>query len=219
MSIDFQVLKPQNAITLSSIRVLPGVNPMTIDVLGEDFSSLDEVQINGFTSPSVVVLSPTRLLAQVPQGVFDEIRSVTVLSNQMTLTESSLLRFRIGRQSTKVNGLLRLLQLFVKILLTTPGRDIFSKNLGGGAMKKLGKTISRDADTGAGIVSDFHLAVEQTKRQITALQAPNPRIPLEERLLNAKILSVRFNRAEGALVASIEVTNHTGRSALAGLTL
>lgn len=217
MAVDLQVLFPQSVVPLSSVRPLPGVQPRTLEVIGEDFRSVDEVQVNNQVSPSVVVLSPQRLIVQVPDGVLDRVTSVTVTSNHLTLSDKHLLRFRLGRSPSKVSGIVRLMQLFVKVLLTTQGTDIWAPQLGGNGMRNLGRTFS--AQAGQGIVSDFVIAVNQTTRQIIAAQAKDPRIPPDERLLRAQVLSVTYNRNEGALVPTVELLNQTGQPARTSLML
>jgi hypothetical protein len=216
MAIDLSVVQPQDIIRLSSVKFVPNLFPNTLDIIGEDFRSVDEVRINDVASPSVVILSTNRLLAQVPSALLTTpLSSVTVLSSQLTFTDRSLLRFRLGRRSTKVNGLLRLCQFFVKMLFTTPGRDIFSPNLGGGGLRNIGRSFSRQE--GSGIVADFVVAVDTTARQVIALQARNPRLPREERLLSAKVVAASFNAQEAALIASVELLNQTGKPVLANL--
>lgn len=217
MSSDFQVCFPQSTVPISQVRYVPGIDPRTLDVVGDDFRAVDEVRVNDRTSPSVVILGPHRMLVQVPENVLDKVTSILVLSNRLQLTEKTLLRFRLGRSTQRVNGLLRLMQLFIKVLFTTPGKDIWSPQQGGGALRSLGRSFTVQA--GQGVVGDFIIAVDQTVRQIIALQARNPRIPQEERLLRAKVTKIFFNRNEGALVATIELLNQTGRPALASLML
>lgn len=217
MSIDFQVVFPQNVVPLSGVRYLPGILPRTLEVIGEDFNSIDEVQVNGQTSPSVVVLSQQRMLVQVPDNVYDRVTSIEVISNRLTLANRSLLRFRLGSSPTKVSGMLRLVQLFVKVLFTTQGSDIWSQQSGGNALKDLGRSFSAMASRG--IIGDFIIAVDQTTKQIIAAQAKDPSIPMDERLMKATVTSVNFNKNEGALVPTIELMNQTGQPAITSLTL
>lgn len=216
MSIDLQVCIPQEAVSLTQVRILPGVSPRTLDCLGSDFRAVDEVMINGQPSPDVVVVSRTRLLAQVPDTLRnDTITSVTVTSNRLTMTASSLIRFRLGATPGKVTGILRLVQVFLKLLFTRPGSDIFSPRVGGNALSGLGSTFGRD--DGGGVVSDFVLSVATTQRQLLAIQARDPSLPLDERLLSAKVVSASFNKQEAALIVSVELTSQSGRSALANV--
>lgn len=218
MAIDFQVVFPADIIPLNSVRIVPGLAPRTIDVLGEDFRAIDEVRINDVRSPSFVVLSQYRLLAQVPPSIInDTITSVGVISNRVTLTDRSLLRFKLGTRTTKVSGILRLMQTFIKVLFTTPGRDIFSPRIGGNGLAPLGANFSRNA--GSSIVADFVIAVNNASKQIIAMQSRDPSIPREERLLSATVQNANFNQNEAALIVGIELLSQTGQRALSQLML
>jgi hypothetical protein len=218
MAVDFQVVFPSSVIPISSVRVIPGLVPRTLDIIGEDFRSVDEVRVNDVRSPSFVVLSQYRLLAQVPPSIKnDTITSVGVISNRLTLTNQSLLRFRLGAKTTKASGILRLMQSFIKVLFTTPGRDIFSPRMGGNGWAPLGANFSSRA--GSSIVADFIIAVNNTAKQLIAIQGRNPSIPREERLLSARVQNANFNRNEAALIVGIELVNQTGQRALSQLML
>jgi len=219
MAVDLQVVFPQMVISLSKIRTVRSDRiPRTLEIVGEDFSSVDEVLINDHPSPDVVVVSNTKLWAQVPDQLrLHRITSVTVLSNTLVLNNKSLIRFRIGPTPGKIRGILRLVQLFLKLLFTTPGSDIFSPSSGGGALQQIGRTFGKDQ--GGSIVSNFIISVDNTKRQIVAIQGRQPRLPPDERLLTARVLSVGFNRNEAALLATIEITSQAGRAAKARVEL
>jgi len=215
VAVDFQVVVPQEVVLLNKVRLVPGP-PRALDVLGDDFRSVDEVLINGQVSPDVVVLGQTRLLAQLPDTLgSDRITSVSVLSKRLVVTSRSLLRTRVGRTPGRVSGITRLVQVFVKVLFTTPGTDIFSPNLGGGALRGIGHTYG--VDEGADLVQDFVIAVDQTARQLVASQSRNPRLPRDERLLSAKVLSSSFNPEASGLDVSVEITSQGGRTALTNI--
>ena len=218
MSVDFQVVFPQELIELVAVRTLPGMSPRTLDVTGRDFRAVDEVLVNGMASPEVVIVSRTRLLAQVPALFANQtVTSVSVVSTVLSVNAKSLLRFRIGRTASKVSGIMHLVQLFLKILFTTPGSDIFSPRTGAGALRGIGTTFGKDE--GGSIVSDFIVAVGSAQRQLLAIQARDPSLPREERLLTAKVLSAGFNKNEAALVVSVELTSQAGRAAVANVTV
>jgi len=215
MALDFQVVFPQEAINLTQVRLADSVLVRTLDILGEDFTSVDQVFINSVASPDVVVVSKTRLLAQVPGSqLLAPITSVQVLSRRLTLTDKSLIKLQIGPTPSKVRGILRLVQLFLKLLFTTPGTDIFAPNSGAAALKNLGRTFGKNE--GGVIVSDFVVAVTNTQKQIVALQSRDPSIPRDERLLSARVVKATANRTDG-LVVSVELTSQAGRAALANV--
>jgi hypothetical protein len=218
MAIDLQCAFPNEMVRLSQVSQVPGLFPRTLDIIGEDFRSVNEVLVNGILSPSFVIVGPQRLLAQVPSQVTNNIvSSVSVLSNVLTLTAKSLIKFQFGTRTQKVSGLLRLCQFFLKVLFTTPGRDIFSPNLGGAGLKNIGRSFAKEE--GSGVVADLYVAVTSTVNQITALQSRNPRLPREEKLLSATVISAQFNPQELALIAAIELLSQTGQFALANVML
>lgn len=222
MAVDFQVVFPQEVINLTRVRfTTPGPLglPTALDITGEDFRSVDEVLINDIESPDVLILSKNRLIAQLPDSLqkSPNIVSVQVTSRQLTLTSRSMIKFRVSDQPGRVSGILRLLQLFLKVLFTTPGSDIWNKRMGGGGLSRLGTTFG--SDQGGNIISDFVISVDTTQRQIIAVQGQDPRLPRDERLLSAKVTTAGFNRELGAIFVSVELTSQAGRAATANLEL
>jgi len=218
MAVDLQIVFPQEAINLTSVQVAEGIATRSLDIVGDDFRSVDEVMINDAPSPSIVILGPHRLLAQVPvTALYETISSVRVTSRNLTLTARSYIRFHVGRTPSKVSGILRLTQLFLKILFTTPGTDIFRPSTGAGALSSIGRTFGRDE--GGTVISDFILSVGTTQKQIIAIQARDPAIPRDERLLAAKVVSAGYNKGEAALVVSVELTSQAGRVATANVVI
>ena len=217
MSVDFQSVHPQEAINLNQVRIIPGP-PRTAAVIGSDFRSVDTVLINQIVSPDVVVVSKTQLLAQVPPSLAgDPVIDVAVLSRRLTLSARSILKTRVSETPGRVTGILKLIQLFVKVLFTTPGRDIFSPRLGGGALKNIGSTFG--AGEGNDIVNDFVIAVDTTTRQLIAIQGRNSSIPRDERLLSADVQSATFNRSLGGIDVSVRIISQAGEEAVANIGL
>lgn len=216
--IDFQVVFPQQMIQLNSIRMAEGVEVRTLDVTGEDFRAIDQVLINGSESPSFVVVSKNRLLAQVPEAaLLQSITTVQVISRTLVLTDQSLIKFQVGRSPSKVRGILRLVQVFLKTLFTTQGSDIFSPRSGGSALRGLGRSFG--SNEGGALVSDFVVAVATAQKQIITTQSRDASIPRDERLLSARVTRSSYNKNESALVVSVELTSQAGRAALANVML
>jgi len=217
VAVDFQTILPQESIQLTRIRSTTLAGLRALDIEGNDFGSVDEVQINEMVSPDVMIISRTRLIAQLPESlqVNPDVQSIVVLSNTLTLNQKSLLRFRIGESPGQVSGVLRLLQLFVKIMFSNPGSDIFSPNTGGGALKHVGATFG--TEEGQGLKADFTIAVDRTARYIISTQSRNGSIPRDERLLRATMLGATFSRSTGSLFVQVEVVNQTGNAARANL--
>jgi len=213
VAIDFQTVLPQEAIELNRVRLTQLGGLKALDVIGRDFRAVDEVLINDITSPDLLVISKTRLVAQLPDSLqaYPDVQEVRVLSRTLTITPRSVLKFKIGDTPGRVTGILRLLQLFVKILLSDPESDIFTPNLGGGVLQTLGTNFG--SDEGESIKSNFIIAVDRVARQIVGMQGKNSSLPRDERLLRATLLGVTFSRAQGALYATIELVSQDGNAA------
>jgi hypothetical protein len=217
VAVDFQVVFPTEVVSLSSVRYAAGAEVPTLEVLGTDFRSVDQVLINDVASSNVIVLSKNRLLAEVPEVARTEFvpTRVVVLSRRLTLSERSLIQFRVGRTASKVSGILRLVQLFLKVLFTTPGTDMFAPKTGSAALKNIGANIGR-TQRGA-VISDFVLAVDGTARQMLTLQSRDSGLPSDEKLLSARVVSSSFDARQEALVVTVEITSQAGRLATANV--
>lgn len=214
MPVDFQVAFPQETVKISQVKPVPRLPVRTLDIYGEDFRAVEEVMMNQVSAPSFVVLTKNRMLAEVPKPLVNStITSIMVLSRKLLISPRSYIRFRIGATPSKTRGILKLMQLFLKILLTTPGSDIFAPKSGGGALVHLGQSVG--TNEGSDVVADIIVSVDATAKQIIQIQGRNQAVPPDERLLSAKVLSAGFNKNETAILVGIELTSQAGRSAVA----
>lgn len=212
--IDLQTVFPQEIIRINDVQPFPDDAHM-VRIIGEDFSSVESITFNGRPSPSFFIIDFHHLDAELPEGFFAAmIQEVTVTSARLVLTEESILKFKLGKRPGKTTGIMKLVQLFVKVLLTTPGTDIFRKNTGGGAMRNLGQNTGKD---GGNLPHNFVIAVQRTTRQIIASQATQPSLAPSERLLNAEVTQSQFNALEGTLAVTVQLYSHAGKAALANL--
>jgi len=192
------------------MREVPGLPVRTLEVIGEDFRAVEEVIVNGYPSPSYVNVSDKKILVQVPdEAALQRITSVEVLSNNFVLSPRSKLRFKLNKQPRRCNRMLLLVQMFLKILLTTPGRDRFAKKIGGGLMRNIGAVFSKN--NGGSILADVIITVDQTTKQLLALQRTQNLAP-EEKLLTAKVESAYFSKTDGGLVVQINLKNQAGKT-------
>lgn len=206
-----QVVRLLDSITVSRLENVPGVRPRQLKVTGSDFRSVELVILNGFETTDFIVDSKYVLRVTVPEIIQDAvIVSVSVLSNSLTLTESSLVTFNVGTKPTATNGILRLMQNFVRLLFRTPGTNIFYPKSGGGVQPMVrGRTIDPDKVSG-----EIAIAVSRVHNFIVNAQSPERGIPSSERLLSSDILSIR-QPDETSMEVSIQLTNHSGTRAAA----
>ena len=218
MAVDLQLAFPQRILQVSSVQAVEDADVPTYAIRGDDFSAVDEVRFDEVASPSVIIRSKHLLLAVVPEVLRSQVTyNITVVSFGVAHTEKSVVAFRFGRSNGRVVGGSKLVQLFLKVLLSEPGSDIFSPTLGGGALRDLGQTFSKSA--AGSLLGNFVIAVDATARQVQALQSHSVKTPLSERLLSAKVASAHFDEAETALIVSIQLTSQAGTTSQANLVL
>ena len=208
---DLQVVEAQSIVPLSSIEYLDKVTPPTIQIVGGPFRGIDEVRINNQPSPSYAILNDRTIVAEVPAAYIGQSVAVSVLSSDLLGAEHVLLRFRMGKQTRSVSGLPRLIQMFARILLMTPGSSLLNPALGGGLLRAL--KDSYDPQEVQDLKAEAYLAVRRTQEQIQTLQARDNRAPRSERLLSANVISCTLSASSG-LVLSLELKNQEGNTFL-----
>lgn len=214
--IDIKILVIKDLLTISGARYA-SVVPRSLILEGADFTQATEVLINDLPSPEFMIVSDHQIVAQVPSPEVNKVlRKVAVLSEKPSPNRKSLLSFGLGSTMKGLQGLERLVQLFVKLLLQTPGSDKFDPGLGGGLYALIGKTFS--GDTSKAIQAAAVSSLNRTRDQIIAIQAKNTRLPNDERLLTATVDAVGFNDSITTLMMRILVTAVSGRQAVANLT-
>lgn len=215
---DIQFIQFQDALPITGVAEIPGLTPRSLEINGTDFRSAVEVLINEATSPSFVIASKNRILAEVPDSEKGySIRNVSILSANFTATVQSRIRFRVGNDPKTVSGLKVLMQMFLKMLFTTSGTDAFFMRSGGSGLKNIGRNFN--VGQSSTIVSDFSIAVRRTEQQIKALQSRQPRLSDDERLASAKLLNAKFDVSLTALLARVELIAQSGKLAYANLEL
>jgi hypothetical protein len=213
---DIKVIAIKDLLKITSAQVALGLSPKSLDIQGLDFLQATSVEINGIEAPEFMIISDFRLLAQVPSGQKNSvINSIAVFAEKPAPNRSSVFLFEVGRSFKGLKGLERLVQMFTKIALQTPGKDKFRPTLGGGLLALAGQNITQDAQStlSASAVS----AIGRTKDQVVSLQNRVPRIPPDERLLTASVLGVGFDVNTTTLALRVSITAQSGRQAVTNL--
>mgnify|MGYP002639891899 FL=1 len=213
---DLQVVYMNDVLPINSAQNVPGMEPRTVEIIGEDFRSVDKVFLNEEESPSFVVASSTRLLAQVPPGQVDAtILSISVLSSEFTATEASRLSFELTDNPRVVSGIQRMVQTFVMLLLRSPGTDAWSQGTGGGLQEMIGKNFSKQNAGGA--TAQFAMCVRRTKSQLVSMQTRNTSIKDDGALAAAIILESVFDPRTTSLIARVLLRSRSGKAAVVNL--
>lgn len=218
MSYQLEVVRFRDLVEVLSIpRFVPGVSPPAIEIKGEDFRSVERVVINSQNASDFIIVNQKTLYVQIP-GSISRISSVEVLSSKFTrTTKASKLSYEIGPKTRKVSGILKLMQLFTKWLLQTPGSDIFNPERGGGLLTLAGSMGSgRSMDSVIGSVSR---AVQSTVSQMRAAQINVSGLPLSEQLLSADIIDFDIFERQMEARVKVSITSMAGDEAVNALEL
>ncbi len=214
-----EVIKFRDLLPVRTIsRLVPGMPEPTLEIIGDDLSKAITVYINEISSPEFLIVSKKKIWAQLPKAAQSEIRTVEIASSGFTKTSTpSRVTFEIGNKTSTVSGILKLVQLFTKWILQSPGSDLLNPNRGGGLQNIVGKlSTTRDMQP---ISASITRAVTTTVTQIRAAQINVPRLPLSERLLSAALINLRVYEAQMQAVANVSIQSVAGTEAVSALVL
>lgn len=218
MPYTLESIKFRDIINVTAIpRFVPDQTYPTLEVVGEDFSSVEEVYLNDTLISNYVIVNRNVLWVILPPG-FGTLRSIEVVSGNFTKTAvASRVEFKIGDRSRKINGVLKLLQLFTKWLLQSPGSDIYNPRRGGGLRDLIGETVSLDRmDT---VLASLTQSIQTTASQIRESQSRAVGLPLNERLLDAVLLNLDRSPERAEVRARVHVVSMAGEEAVSALIL
>ena len=218
MASQLEVVRFRDLIEVLSIpRFVPGIDPPVLEVKGEDFRSVERVLINDITSPEFIIINQKTLYVQLPENV-EKINTIEVLSSGFTRsTSSSKLSYEIGPKTRKVEGILKLMQLFIKWLMQTPGSDIFNPERGGGLLSMVGNMgTGRKMDSVIGAVTR---SVQTTVSQMRATQITAIGLPLSEQLLSAEVVDFDIFERQMEVRVKVQLVSMAGREAAMALEL
>jgi hypothetical protein len=163
---------------------------------GGSYENVKYVIVNNMRLEDIF-LQGFKLYIRLPTGmVAADIRTIYPISETRTVDKNTALQFSLGVYPKKLEGIGRLIQLFVKTLFTTPGTNIFFKTIGGGlgAVYKKGYAMDQQDK----IIPDIITAVAKTERDIKEMQA-SMRLPFDERLISATVASTSVDPNSGTI--------------------
>ena len=215
--LDIKILLIKDILPVYRVEMAKGIQPQTLDVIGDSLSQATQVLINDVPAPEFMVLSPSHLLAQVPPSLRQTpITKISVLAEKPSTNRSSLLYFDTGPTVQSLAGIERMIQSFCRLLLQTPGSDRFNPNEGGGLLSVVGQTMT--SGSASSLASSVMHSVSQARDQLVAKQNKNLRIPPDERLLKAEVTNTSFQPKNTMFLATVAIAAMSGQQAVANLT-
>jgi hypothetical protein len=196
---------------------VPGMNPLTLVVKGTDFSTAEAVLINGAKVSEFIIVNKQTIWAQMPANL-TSISSIEVVSSSFTKNAlTARIDFAVGGKTKTVSGILKLVQLFTKWVMQTPGSDIMNPTRGGGLQKIAGQVLT--ANDMQSIYATITTSIQNTERQIMAAQAAVNNLPLDETLMSAQMVDLNTFEAQMEARVRVKITNMTGLDATTALQL
>jgi len=179
-----------------------------LQLTGSGFTEATDVQVNGASSPSWVVLSDTRIVADIhPRIVGNPITSIRVLTSVPKAEGASLVQFVLGNR--RVEDLEALSQRYIRVLLTTPGSDIFTDS-GGGVQRLAASTLDE-----GGLRMAAMRAVEDTTQVV---RRSDNKLPTRSRLATAVLVGCERSPNSG-LRLRVRLRSVAQEEATTGLTI
>tara|TARA_A100001015_G_scaffold297519_1_gene379136 strand:+ start:1500 stop:2135 length:636 start_codon:yes stop_codon:yes gene_type:complete len=185
----------------------------SLEIVGVNFSEVTDVLINGEESSDFIVVSNTKIIADIPKKyIGTKIRTVSILRASQVKEKFSIINFKSTNRQDLISGRPYAIQRFLKLLFTTPGKDIFNPNLGGGLLSIIGTT-----DT-ASIVANASSAVKNSFNQYISTDLfSSENTTLAERIKNVNIEDINFETSTATLYIKLKFVLMDGTTTEAGL--
>lgn len=202
---DYRVAAFRDSAKVTQVDIF-SEDPLSLDIRGENFVAVNQVLINGVPSPEFMVLTRRRLLAEVPVRLrLSAIQTVDVLLSRQGLTSTSSVSLEAVVPGARASGFTRMMQSYLKLLLTSPGEDFSDETLGGGLYDVVGS-----AGTQGELRAAAAQAVNIAESQMIRLQALNPSLPSSEKLRSATLLQAEFVPSTSSLNIQVRLTAMDG---------
>lgn len=173
----------------------------SLKITGEGFLTTMNVMINNINSPDFAVLSDTAIICQIPK-LTERISSVVVQGrNAVNTKRDAVIKIGLTESIGVTEGMSKLVQSFVKILLTRKGSSLFDPEMGSRFRDLMGMNIN-DNEVLEPLINQTITDVEQY-----ILDTQSTSLPLDERLLKVQITDIQYNLKEQSVSVSIMIYN------------
>lgn len=197
---DIRVIQLTDLLPITKIEKTALQTP-SLKITGEGFLTAMNVVINNINSPDFAILSDSVIVCQVP-NLNERITNVVVQGrNALNTKRDAIINIGLTETIGITEGLSKLVQSFVKILLTRRGSSIFNPELGSKFRDLLGMNIS-DNEVLEPLITQTVSDVEQY-----ILDTQSSSLPLDERLLKVQITNIAYNLKEQSVSVSIMIYN------------
>lgn len=205
-----RIMQFRQLLPVFAVRELPGVSPRSIEIDGSRMDLTTSVLVNGARVTDFAALSDRLLLVQLPDGLKGALSTVAALCEVLQPGMTGLVYHDMTTSPRSATGGFRTLQQLIKLLLTTPGSDVFDPGSGGGLRGLAVRNI--DQNSGNALAGDVESRVLACARTVINRQATDPALPRAERLLSATVSNVVLSAQETSLNVTLDLKFHDGSS-------
>ncbi len=197
---DIRVIELTDILPITKIEKTNLQTP-SIKITGSGYLSTLRVMINNVRSPSFAVLNDNVIVAEIP-NLKDRITNVVVYGRNATDTNrDAVLEVGLSESIGITTGMSKLVQRFVKVLLTRKGSSLFHPEMGTRFRDLQGIGINQK-DVIKPLITQ---TVEDAERYLLNTQSSS--IPKDERLLRVVISDISYNVNEQSISISVMIYN------------
>jgi len=177
-----------------------------IRAFGDDIDTTKFALVNGHKTTDFAIQGNSLLIYPPENVATSDVKSLVVVAESSSVNNQTLMRLGFGYSVREVSGVDRLVQLFVFMLLKTPGTYIMGAGRGGGVLGIMSRGAGGQPQT---LVPDVVAAIRKTEQDIKAMQS-GLSLPADELLLATDIISTQVRAADGSVVVFVELVTLNG---------
>lgn len=170
----------------SAAQVVDYIN--ILKITGDQLSGLVEVRVNGKSMP-FTLSGNNSALVQFPENAAS-IESIEAIATTSVLNRTSFFSYLLTTNPKQVSGPFKALSQFIKVLMTSPGTDVFNRELGGNFQNWSGGKNA--LDNPQALITKTVLSIVNTGAQFSAQQLLSG-VPPDERISRVQVLGVNFD--------------------------
>lgn len=176
---DFSAIQYTKLIPINSVGIHTS---STLFIDGDDVTETTTVFINGTSTKEFVIVSPTRLLVDIPQSqIGNAISTISVAGSSGTVGSLS---FSLTSKTAMTDSRY-VVQRFFNTLLSDPGSDVFSPSSGVGILSRIGVVDFEDVEV-------FITSAIKRAEEIT-IERQKPEIADSKTLTMVNIINVSYS--------------------------
>ena len=182
---------------------------------GKGFDKAVRVQVNNKDQPFLIEGGGATILTAIPEND-KTLESVDVITTSKTVNRMTFFEYLLGQEMHTVSGTFKLVQQFIKLMMTTPGTDYFGdRGMGGNMQNWVGQKVNLRNPQGLVAKTVLNIITLGSKMQVQQILS---NVPAEERLSDISVLNASLSPNDPSIMElSIKLNTYSGRQAFFSL--